>query len=131
MNGLNNCVFDLPASSDEFVNDLSASGDEGVIDPPTRNDDVDVASYSNYHGQTSPAAREVSQMFPAVVVSYMFPASQEIIMTSKSVMSSMTSESMTSSMNSESPSSQFPSEMKEMGKQTVTTNSNKKFKRKK
>ena len=40
MNDLSDCVFDIPASSDECVIDLPASSEEYVIDPPTHNDDV-------------------------------------------------------------------------------------------
>ena len=123
MNGLNDCVFDIPASSDESVIDLPASSDECVIDPPTHNDDVDSASYSEYHGQMSPAAREVSQMFPASLVSYMFPVANQIIMTSKSVTSSMTSESVTSSMTSESMTSSMTNESMRSSKSLTSSES--------
>ena len=99
MNGLNDCVFDLPTSSDECV-----------IHPPTHNDDVDVTSYSEYHCQMSPAAREVSQMFPAAVVSYMFPLANQETMTTEYVTSSMTSASVTPSMSTESLTSSMTSE---------------------
>ena len=87
---LDDCVFDLPASGDERVIDLSVSGDECVIDRPTCNDDVDVASNGEYHNQMSPAAREVSQMFPAAMVSDLFPINKEMVVINESVTSSMT-----------------------------------------
>ena len=110
MNVCNDFVFDLPVSRDERVIDLSVSGDECVIDPPTCNDDVDVASNGEYHNQMSPAAREVSQMFPAAMVSDLFPINKEMVVINESVTSSMTTESLMSSTTSESMTSSMTSD---------------------
>ena len=108
--GSEECVKDLSACGEECMIDLADCDQEQVIAVPTSREKcvIDDSYAAEYHSLMFPTAKQVSQMFPAVMVASMFPTNQEIIVSSESTTSSVYSvsmrspESMTSSITSDS-----------------------------